>query len=202
MKRYKKRKKFKLFLILLTVIAALIVVKQVPSLVRSQERSGRDYSSDLQKNIYNYLSSSGNRIKVYDKAASLNNGSTSNTCVYFISEVLRENGFQVSSSICNTSGLISLLKANDWAKDYNYKDLKPGDICFTTDSHSNKYGVPSHTYVFMGWVKENSYDYAYVCDNQAKDYGGKIYHLRNIRVHASANGQDKDPFSFFMYNNQ
>lgn len=202
MRKYKRRKKYKVILLLITIILAVLVIKQVPSFIRSQERSGREYSSDLHKAIYSYLSYSDNRLKVYDKAAHLNNGSTANTCVYFISQVLRENSLQVPSSVCNTSQLISFLKANNWVKDYNYKDLKPGDICFTTDSHSNKYGVPTHTYVFMGWAKENSYDYAYVCDNQAKDYDGKIYHLRNIRVHATSNGQDKDPFSFFMYKDQ
>lgn len=50
----------------------------------------------------------------------------------------------------------------------------------------------------MAWVKEGNYDYAYICDNQAKDYENKIYHIRNIKNVDKANGYSKDAFSFFM----
>jgi hypothetical protein len=50
----------------------------------------------------------------------------------------------------------------------------------------------------MGWVKEGSYDNAYICDNQAKDYDNEIYHIRNIKDRANVNGITKDAFSFFL----
>ena len=108
-------------------------------------------------------------------------GKTANTCVYFVSEALRKIDIPVPEGICNTSQLISVLEERRWKKDANYKNLKPGNIVFTTDVAGNKNGTPTHAYIFMGWVEEGSYDYAYICDNQAKDYGGQTYHIRNIK---------------------
>jgi len=57
----------------------------------------------------------------------------------------------------------------------------------------DKPGVPSHVYVFMGWVEDGKTDYAYVCDGQVEEYG-TILHKRNISI-ATA---QKDKFSFFL----
>jgi len=185
-----KRVKFIIELIIIIVLCVVIVNK-------AREEFG---TSNLQvrESIYKYLKSEKNQMQIYEAAMKLNNGSSQNTCVYFISEVLRNNKFQIPKETCNTGQMIALLEKEGWEKDSNYKNLKPGDICFTTDDKGNKNGVPSHTYVFMGWVKEGNYDYAYICDNQAKDYGNKVYHVRNISITASANGYKKDAFSFFM----
>ncbi len=152
----------------------------------------------LSNDIYNFLSNKINRLKVYNKSTALNNGNTANTCVYFICEVLRENGFNISNSVCNTSQLLSILKSKNLQTITDYTKLKPGDICFTTDSKQNKNGTPSHTYVFMRWVKDGDYSFAYICDNQSKDYDGKIYHVRNISNSYTIDGKTKDPFSFFV----
>lgn len=152
----------------------------------------------LNGDIYNFLNNKANRLKVYNNSIALNNGDTTNTCVYFVCEVLRQMGFNVSNSVCNTSQLISILKSKNLEIITDYKKLKPGDICFTTDSKQNKNGIPSHTYVFMSWVKEGDYSFANICDNQAKDYQGKIYHVRNISNTYTINGKTKDPFSFFV----
>jgi len=181
------------------VFIIIIIVLILKSGLVIADYTSVDYSSPIQTRIYNYLLKSNNRLKVYEKAALLNNGSTENTCVYFICEVLRANEVKISKSICNTTQLVPLLQDQNWVKDTNYKNLKPGDLCFTTDSKLNKNGIPSHTYIFMGWVNSNSYDYAYVCDNQAKDYNGKIYHVRNICVSAVVDGKIKEPFSYFLY---
>ncbi|MBL4936537.1 hypothetical protein JK636_12290 [Clostridium sp. YIM B02515] len=185
-----KRVKFIIELIIIIVLCVVIVNK-------AREEFG---TSNLQvrESIYKYLKSEKNQMQIYEAAMKLNNGSSQNTCVYFISEVLRNNKFQIPKETCNTGQMIALLEKEGWEKDNNYKNLKPGDICFTTDDKGNKNGVPSHTYVFMGWVKEGNYDYAYICDNQAKDYGNKVYHVRNISITANANGYKKDAFSFFM----
>ncbi|ERI91562.1 hypothetical protein HMPREF1982_03071 [Clostridiales bacterium oral taxon 876 str. F0540] len=185
-----KKVKFIIELIIIIVLCVVIVNK-------AKELFG---TSNLQvrENIYNYLKSEKNQMQIYEAAMKLNNGSSQNTCVYFISEVLRKNNYNVPKETCNTAQIIALLEKDGWEKDSNFKNLKPGDICFTTDDKGNKNGVPSHTYVFMGWVKEGNYDYAYICDNQAKDYGNKVYHVRNISIIANANGYKKDAFSFFM----
>ena len=152
----------------------------------------------LHKNVYNFLQDKGNRLEVYSTVVKLNKGSSENTCVYFISEVLRRNNLGVPKETSNTAQIISLLTEKGFTKQKDYKDLRPGDICFTTNDNGNKDGSPSHTYIFMKWVKEGSYDYAYICDNQAKDYNGRVCHIRNIKIVAKANGFDKDAFAFFM----
>lgn len=181
------------------IFVIIIIVLILKSGLVIADHIGVDYRKPIQTRMYNYLLKSTNRLKVYENAALLNNGSTENTCVYFVCEVLRENGINLSQSICNTSQLIPLLQDQNWIKDTNYKNLKPGSLCFTTNSKLSKNGIPSHTYIFMEWVNSNSYDYAYVCDNQAKDYNGKIYHVRNICVSAMVNGKIKEPFSYFLY---
>ncbi|AWZ48916.1 hypothetical protein C3495_08870 [Clostridiaceae bacterium 14S0207] len=155
--------------------------------------------NSLPEKIYNFMKYKENRIKIFNKAIALNNGSSCNTCVYFVSEVLRNNNIDIDTSTCNTHQLIDILEENNFKKEKDYKKLKPGNICFTTDEYLNTEGIPSHTYIFMGWEKENNYSYAYICDNQAKDYKNKIYHLRNIKNHEILNNKSKEPFSFFMY---
>lgn len=155
-------------------------------------------NSDLPKTVYTFLENEGNRREVYGAAIDLNKGSSENTCVYFIAEVLRRNNFDVPKETSNTAQIISIFKESGFEKQSNYENLMPGDICFTTDNNGESIGYPTHTYVFMKWVKEGNYDYAYICDNQAKDYNDEVYHIRNINVRTSSNGFEKDAFSFFM----
>lgn len=161
--------------------------------------SGERKYDKLREKIYTSMTDKNIRIKAYNRAVYLNNGVTSNTCVYFLSEVLRINGFKIDDKICNTFELLDIMKKDKWKKEKDYRKLKKGDICFTTDAKLNKDGVPTHVYIFMGWKEEGKYDYAYICDNQAKDYDWKIYHLRNIVNVAKEKGNTKEPFSFFMY---
>jgi hypothetical protein len=152
----------------------------------------------LRESIYNFLKVEKNQKAVFADAVALNHGSSKNSCVYFVSEVLRKNDYFIPKETANTTQLISILEKEGWKKNYNFKKLKPGDIVFTTDHKGNKKGKPTHTYIFMGWVKEGSYDYAYVCDNQAKDYENQIYHIRNVKNRVNVDGLTKDAFSFFM----
>lgn len=154
--------------------------------------------AQLRAQIHYYMKQEKNQKASFSSAIALNGNSSSNACVYFVSEVLRRNNFSIPESICNTTQLITVLKERGWKKDNNYKNLQPGDIAFTTDAKGTKLGKPTHTYVFMGWVEEGSYDYAYICDNQAKDYDNQIYHIRNIKNKDTVNGITKDAFSFFM----
>lgn len=158
-----------------------------------------EFNSSIHNNLYSYLDNSENRRSAYKAAVSLNYGSQDNTCVYFVSEVLRRSGVKIPKYIANTPQLIRRLENEGWAKCKNFQYLAPGDICFTTDPWLNKGGTPTHTYIFMGWVTEDNYDYAYVCDNQPKDYDGNIYHKRNITKLVRENGKRKEPFSFFMH---
>ena len=178
-------------LVIVITSIALIFSKNIKANTRGENHS-------LNQNLYNFLENEENRKDVYGAAIELNQGSSANTCVYFISEVLRRNNLNVSKETNNIEQIIPILE--DWGleKQRNYKNLMPGDICFNTDSKGDKNGIPTHIYVFMKWVKEGSYDYAYICDNQAKDYKDNVYHIRNINIIDKSNGYDKDAFSFFM----
>lgn len=156
-------------------------------------------SSELEGKLYYSMSKKDNRIKAFNRAVVLNNGKSINTCVYFLAEVLRMNGEKIDDSVCNTTQLLEIMKKEGFKKEKNYKKLQPGNICFTTDERLTTIGAPTHTFIFMGWKEQGVYDYAYICDNQANEYNGNLYHLRNIAQVESVNGNTKEPFSFFMY---
>lgn len=177
--------------VVLTSMVIIFYIKNSHQYVQAQ-------NLNLIGNVYNFLEEEANQRDVYNEAIKLNQGSSENTCVYFISEVLRRNNFKVPEQTSNTKQIIDLLKDKGFEEQSDYKKLISGDICFTTDNNGEANGVPTHTYIFMKWVKEGNYDYAYICDNQAKDYKNQVYHIRNINVKATSNGFDKDEFAFFM----
>ena len=147
--------------------------------------------SELQKNLYSYLSDEDNRNSVLNRAIELHGGNTSNNCVYFASEALRRAGLtDLPEEVCNTVQFTSQLLQRGWTKCKDLAQLRPGDICFTTNG-------PSHTYTFMEWCHPESYDYAYICDNQANEYGGNVYHKRNVDFATAL----KEAIDYFMYEN-
>lgn len=176
---------------ILPILFALIFLLSINSFTPKIKAADRQQSK-LQVSLYNYLSVEANRKSIEKAARKLNRGNPHNTCVYFISESLRRVGYKVPKSICNTKQLVSFLKANGWRVSYSLHELKPGDICFTTNTPM---GSPSHGQIFMGWVKSGSIDYGYIVDNQSYDYKGNTYHVRNIR----RKQKDKDATKFFMY---
>lgn len=185
-----KRSRIIIFVLVITTIAILFS-RNIKTYIQVQGR-------DLNQNVYSFLEDVVNRKNVYATAIELNQGSSANACVYFIAEVLRCNDSNVPKDIGSIEQIIGILEEMGWQKQRDYKNLMPGDICFTTDGKGDKNGVPTHTYVFMKWVTEGNYDYAYICDNQAKDYNGNVYHVRNINVVTKSNGFAKEAFSFFM----
>jgi hypothetical protein len=119
-------------------------IKAAASQVNSRKQSS------IQNSLYNYMSSKANQNSVNAYARKLNGGNKHNTCVYFASESLRRVGVKVPKSISNTRQFIGYLKANGWKVNYNLSELKPGDLCFTTNDST---GWPSHVYIFMAWTK-------------------------------------------------
>ncbi|KAJ48869.1 hypothetical protein BD780_000330 [Clostridium tetanomorphum] len=180
-------------IILLGLLFVSILKNVIPDI--KNNIISKNYSSE---NVHEFLMSKKNRQKTYLAAVDLNGGNSENTCVFFVSEVLRRNNYEVPKYMGNTGDFINFLNERGWKKQRNYKKLKPGDICFTTDEKGTTNGIPSHTYIFMGWVEGQKYDYAYICDNQAKDYDNQVYHIRNIRKVDTIKGLTKDAFSFFM----
>jgi hypothetical protein len=151
-----------------------------------------DVSDQAPDKIYKYLDIEANRTSVLASAVNLNNGSQKGVTVYLLSEILRSNNFTISADTSNVEQLMKDLISLDWKKNSDFTQLEKGDICFTTDM-PEKPGVPSHTYVFMGWVEDGKTDYAYVCDGQVEEYGS-ILHKRNISISTA----QKDKFSFFL----
>lgn len=153
-------------------------------------------STDYNAQVFKYLTSPENRASVGTRAIKLNNGEAHNACVYFVSEALRRVGLKIPVSTANTTTLISDLKARGFKTFYKLEDLKPGDICFTTDGSGKIGGTPTHSYIFMGW---KSSGIAYVCDNQIYDYNS-FYHERSMKLSYLNNQKDKakEATAFFM----
>lgn len=198
-KKHRKKLRKKRIIKFLIFIFLLVLFYHLIPLIKNINTSKMFKNKNINSDLYSFMDDKNSREEVYNKAIKLNNGSSANTCVYFVAEALRQNGEDIDSSVCNTSQLLGIMENEGWNKEYDVKKLKPGDICFTTDEKLNKKGTPTHTYIFMGWVTKGNYDYAYVCDNQAKDYKGKIYHIRNVTKIENVKGNQKEPFSFFVY---
>lgn len=164
----------------------------------------RKQQSEVQQNLYKYLSDKKNCEYLYKNAVKLNGGETSDTCVFFVSEALRKQKENIGKSVCYTgrykgdiahsNSLIYNLLNDGWKIDYNAEDLMPGDLCFSIDILGKDGGFPTHVYTFMGWEKPNSTENAYIVDNQANKYNGEFYHSRNVTA-----SKPRDKFHFFMY---
>lgn len=142
--------------------------------------------------IYNYLKIEANRNSVLKKAVKLNNGNRKGVNVYLLSEILRSNAITVPAKTTTVKQLRDSLLSIRWKKDTRFNQLKPGDICFTTDM-PGKTGSPSHAYVFMSWVKNGKTDYANICDGQLDEFSN-ILHQRNLSVTTTK----KDKFSYYL----
>ena len=147
------------------------------------------FHSTMQYNLYRYMLNPDNEASVHNKAVALHSGITINNCVYFQAELLRRMGFNISNKMANVVDFGNLLPNLGFKKDTNIKDLKPGDIVITQGN--------THTYTFMGWVNSGKYDYAYVVDNQARVFGGQVYHVRKIDTYDPV--KDTDPMAYFFY---
>ncbi|WP_415875228.1 peptidoglycan amidohydrolase family protein [Clostridium sp.] len=154
------------------------------------EAEASTVSEALNDKIYTYLKDKNNRNSSLQKSIKLNKGSDKGLSTIFVAQILRDNGYNISNSIINTNRLVDELEKAGWEKVSDYNKLQPGDICFTSNSKS---GAPSHTYIFMDWVKEGKTDYAYIVDNQVSEYSD-TYHKRNI----DSSTPTKDKFNFFM----
>ncbi|MBC8059703.1 MAG: hypothetical protein H7Y18_03465 [Clostridiaceae bacterium] len=147
---------------------------------------------EIQTKVFEFLDIEANRTSVLQKAVALNKGSQKGVTVYLLSEILRLNTVAIPDSTTSVEKFMKALTSMDWKKDTDYTKLQKGDICFTTDM-PEKHGVPSHTYIFMGWVEEGKTDYAFVCDGQVEEFG-TILHKRNLSIPTTK----LDKFSFFL----
>lgn len=154
-------------------------------------------SINLTTKLFDYLSSEENRNSVTERANELHGGTLHNSCVYFASESLRRIGVKIPDSMSLIPPFIEALKKQGFKTSYDLEELKPGDICFTTDVNGVFGGRPTHTYIFMGWESPGT---AWIADNQLYDYGD-VYHTRLMKFHYLNDMKDKpkEATAFFMY---
>lgn len=147
------------------------------------------FRSSMQYYLYYNMLDINIEVSVHNRAVALHSGINVNNCVYFQSEVLRRMGFNISNSMANVVQFSNLLPKLGFKKDTNIQNLKPGDIVITEGY--------SHTYTFMGWVNSGKYDYAYIVDNQARLFGGQVYHVRKVDTSDPQKGTDA--MIYFLY---
>jgi hypothetical protein len=172
------------------------VVSQASS-VKEDVKAAETKGISINTKLFDYLSVAGNRNSVAERANELHGGNLHNSCVYYASEALRRIGIKIPDSMSLIPPFIKELKKQGFKTSYNLKDLKPGDICFTTDVKGVIGGRPTHTYIFMGW---ESPGVAKIVDNQLYDYGD-VYHIRHLDFYYLNNQKDKpkEATAFFMY---
>lgn len=131
------------------------------------------------------------------RALSLNGGEWHNACVYTVSEALRQVGCDIPDATNYTATLIGLLRERGFQINRDLTALQPGDICFTTNEAGQTNGIPTHTYVFLGWIEPGL---ASIYDNQIYDYGS-LYHSRPVGLTYFNDEPDrpKEATAFFMH---
>lgn len=147
---------------------------------------------EQKNNVYEYLDLETNRVSALEKAIQLNDGSKTGITVYLLSEILRANTYDIPTNTYTVNGLMERLTAMGWKKNTDFNELEKGDICFTTDL-SDKPGIPSHTFIFMGWVEDGKTEYANIVDGQIQEFDS-VLHKRNISISTP----QKDKFNFFL----
>lgn len=143
--------------------------------------------------VYTNALGDRNRKKALEESIKINENETTGLAAIYISELLRQSGVKVPRDVKNTKDLVTSLQNLGWQKVKDPKQLQKGDICFTTDM-TNMEGYPSHVYIFMGWTKEGSTDYALVCDNLFAQNNNQPIHKRNINFET----EDAQKMNFFM----
>ena len=150
-----------------------------------------EYNSSLQEKMYKYMLSKSNQDSITNEAIRLHNGDKHNTCVYFISSILRRMGVNIPKGTAYTTNLKNELTRRGWVKETNLKNLKPGDIVFCGTSH---------VYMFMGWANKE-HTIANIVDNQKHIYG-TVYRTRYVFGHVipgdSIRSHDKST-EFYRY---
>ncbi|CAM2975866.1 hypothetical protein HAHI6034_10830 [Hathewaya histolytica] len=141
---------------------------------------------------YTYAVGNDNRKKSIEESIKINENNKSGITAIFIAELLRKAEVSVPKKVTNTKALVEDLTNKGWKKYTDPKQLKKGDVCFTTDM-SNMEGYPSHVYIFMGWVKEGNTDEGYVCDSLVEENKDSL-HKRTIGIET----ETKQKMAFFM----
>lgn len=143
-----------------------------------------------------YLTDPENGASVGESARRLNGGDWHNACVYVASEALRRVGCTIPQSTNYTPVLMRQLAERGFTRHTDLAGLQPGDICFTTDEAGKVDGIPTHTFIFLGWADADEME---IFDNQMYDYGS-LYHTRQtgLSYFKDDPARPKEATAFFM----
>ena len=143
-----------------------------------------------------YLADPENGASVGESARRLNSGDWHNACVYVASEALRRVGCAIPQSTNYTPVLMRQLTDRGFTRHTDLTSLQPGDICFTTDEAGKVDGIPTHTFIFLGWADADEME---IFDNQMYDYGS-LYHTRQtgLSYFEDDPARPKEAIAFFM----
>lgn len=108
-----------------------------------------------QGNILTTVQYKSNRVAAFSEATMLH-GSIMDNCTYYLSSLLRMNGYDVPGNVGSVAGLKRWAHNNSWNFSTNLSELKPGDVCFAQDDH---------TFIFVSWYNKSK-GLANVNDNQ------------------------------------
>lgn len=147
--------------------------------------------------LFNYYSKLPNYNAVYEGVLKFYAAGTSNGCVAFMSEAIRQAGLAVPKGVDSLGENISLvtkpfaeylINKAKWIKIKDMSQLLPGDVVLTQDD-SRYPGYPAHTYMFHSWI-DKSRGVAYVIDNQ------DFTHKRNITE--GGGGYNFTPYAYHV----
>lgn len=175
-----------------TAIPTQVTPTPGPTLAPTPTDARTGYSALLAE----YLADPEHGDKVGARALRLNGGDWHNACVYVASEALRQVGCAIPQQTNYTPVLMQQLADRGFSKHTDLSALQPGDICFTTDEKGRSDGIPTHTFIFLGWAGESEMN---IFDNQIYDYDS-LYHPRPVGLSYYMNDPDrpKEATAFFM----
>lgn len=170
--------------------------KTTPQTISTDEKKENTLEEELgvvNSKIYTAALGEEIRKNSLNQSIKINENSPNGITAIYIAELLRSGGVPVPVTVKNTKDLVDSLATLGWKPYTDTKQLKKGDVCFTTEM-SDMSGHPSHVYIFMGWVKEGSTDTAFVCDSLLAENNNEWIHKRNIDFET----ENKQKMSFFM----
>lgn len=168
----------------------------VPPVIDRDSHQPSPTASTVTKRLYEFYSQPSNYQNVLDEVMDWR-GTTSLSCVAFVSTALRLSGYEVYdepdekgySPWVWTATFSRQLIGRGWLKSEEASDLMSGDIVFTLGTgDGEEEDVPDHVYMFASWDDEQKMN-AWVIDNQ------DFLHLRNIYSYGDF---QFTPFSYFL----
>ncbi|MGL4761811.1 MAG: SH3 domain-containing protein [Sarcina sp.] len=118
--------------------------------------SNHNNNTSNQGNLLNIVQYKSNRVNAFSEATCLH-GSIMDNCTYYVSSLLRMDGYNIPGPTGSVSELKQWAHNQSWNFSSNLSELKPGDICFAYDN--------DHTFVFVSWYNKSK-GLANVNDNQ------------------------------------